>query len=226
MSADNQGPITVDDIDFDEMKRQHDEAKKEQLKQQAWKNRKQILIALAAIAVIIVGFVVFSNLGKQEGTTTDSTAPANETQAPANEAAGTNSGSSSSQSQASSQSSKSGSEVTIKVEGADGSTRTATIHRSGSSERVFPDSNTRRLSEKEVSALSDAERCIAWNEIIAASNGYSFKNGGLSEYFDNCSWYHRDSSASGAGNLSAEATANIDLLKSKTDEWWFHLATH
>ena len=131
------------------------------------------------------------------------------------------------QSQTSSQaSSKGDNTVTITVVGADGSTQTGTIHRSGSSERVFPDSNTRRLSVSEVSALSDAERCIAWNEIIAASNGYAFKNSGLAAYFNSCSWYHRDPSASGSGNLSAEASANVDLLKSKTDGWWLKLATN
>ena len=131
------------------------------------------------------------------------------------------------QSQTSSKiSSKNENTITITVVGADGSTRTGTIHRSGSSERIFPDSNTRRLSKSEVSALSDAERCIAWNEIIAASNGYAFKNSGLASYFNSCSWYHRDPSASGSGNLTAEASANVELLKSKTDSWWINLATN
>ncbi|HAM16432.1 MAG TPA: hypothetical protein DCP91_11390 [Eggerthellaceae bacterium] len=119
------------------------------------------------------------------------------------------------------------SSVDIAITGADGSVRRATIHRQGTSERVFPDSNDRRLSEAEVRALSDAERCIAWNEIIAASNGYAFKNGGLADYFSNhCSWYHRTPGASGNGNLNSAGAANVELLKRYTDGWWFSLATY
>lgn len=115
---------------------------------------------------------------------------------------------------------------TLTVVGADGTTRSDTIHRSGSSERVFPDSNSRRLSESEVRSLNDAERCVAWNEIIAASNGYQFKNSGLREYFNSCSWYHANPGAAAGGTLSPEASANVDLLKKYTDNWWQSLAAY
>ena len=119
-----------------------------------------------------------------------------------------------------------GSTVEISITGAGGDVRTATIHRQGTSERVFPDSNTRYLSDSEVSALSDAERCIAWNEIIAASNGYAFKNSGLAAYFNKCSWYSPNPGASGMGDLTDAGRANVDLLKSYTDSWWMNLATN
>ena len=119
-----------------------------------------------------------------------------------------------------------GSTAELTVLGADGSTRTATIHRQGTSERVFADSNSRYLNSNEVAALSDAERCIAWNEIIAASNGYAFKNSGLASYFGNCSWYTRNPGASSGGNLNDAGRANVELLQSYTDSWWKNLAAY
>jgi hypothetical protein len=123
-------------------------------------------------------------------------------------------------------SSNSSNVVTIHIVGADGSTRSADIHRKGTTERVLPEGSTRRLTMSDISGLSDAEKCIAWNEIIAASNGYAFKNSGLADYFGKCSWYHRDPNASGSGNLSPDEQANVDLLKANTDSWWMNLATN
>ncbi|MBQ9004387.1 MAG: YARHG domain-containing protein [Eggerthellaceae bacterium] len=116
--------------------------------------------------------------------------------------------------------------VSISVVGADGATRTATIRRQGSTERVLPEGSTRRLTESDIAGLTDAEKCIAWNEIIAASNGYAFKNSGLASYFDRCSWYHRNPNASGSGDLNSDQAANVELLKSRTDGWWLRLATN
>ena len=116
--------------------------------------------------------------------------------------------------------------VTVTITGADGTSRTESIRREGSSERVFADSNSRLLSESEVDALSDAERCIAWNEIVAASNGYAFKNSGLASYFAGCSWYHKNSGADAGGNLSGNAAKNVQLLQSHTSSWWKNLATN
>ena len=120
----------------------------------------------------------------------------------------------------------SGSTVTLTVVGADGTTRTEPIRRQGATERVFSDSNTRYLSENEVAELSDAERCIAWNEIIAASNGYAFVNSGLADYFAGCSWYHRNPGADAGGNLTEIGAANVELLKSYTSSWWMNLAAY
>lgn len=116
--------------------------------------------------------------------------------------------------------------VSITVTGADGTTRTETIHRDPSTQRVIPDSNDRLLSQGEIDALSDAERCIAWNEIIASSNGYAFKNSALASYFGSCNWYHRDPNASSSGNLSGNAARNVDMLQNSTSEWWKHLAAY
>ena len=120
----------------------------------------------------------------------------------------------------------SGSTVTLTVVGADGTTRSEPIRRQGTSERVFPDSNSRYLSADEVAALSDAERCVAWNEIIAASNGYAFMNSGLANYFAGCSWYYRNPGADGGGDLTDAGRANVDLLKAYTSSWWMNLATY
>lgn len=122
---------------------------------------------------------------------------------------------------------KEASDVSLTVVGQDGTTRTATIHRDGKTGRVFPESNTYELSESAVRALSDAERCVAWNEIIASANGYEFKNSGLSDYFnDNCAWYHPDPASNGSSGLTKVANDNIELLKRYTESWWKNLATH
>ena len=119
-------------------------------------------------------------------------------------------------------------EVTLTCVGADGTTRSETIRRKGNTERVIPDSNTRSISDDEINALSNAERCIAYNEIIASANGYSFKNSGLSAYFnDNCkSWYVSLGGSGGTEGLSAEAQDNVNRLKNATDGWWKNLATY
>lgn len=122
---------------------------------------------------------------------------------------------------------KEASDVTLSVVGQDGTTRTATIHRDGKTGRIFPESNTYELSESAVRALSDAERCIAWNEIIASANGYEFKNSGLKAYFnDYCAWYTPDPGSNGSGGLTKVANDNIELLKRYTESWWKNLATH
>lgn len=110
--------------------------------------------------------------------------------------------------------------VSITVVGSDGTTKTERIRRQGTTERVIPDSSTRRITKSEAAALTDAERCIAWNEIIAASNGYSFKNSGLRNYFKSCSWYSAKSNAAAGGDLSKVESDNVELLKSMTDKWW------
>lgn len=114
--------------------------------------------------------------------------------------------------------------IKLTVKGADGTTRTADIHRSGSTERVLPEGNTRVYSDSEISSLSDAELCIAWNEIIAANSGYVFKNSGLNDYFNSCSWYHP---TGGSGNAPGGAGGeNVAKLKAHlTDSWWTSLAT-
>lgn len=110
--------------------------------------------------------------------------------------------------------------VTASFTGGDGVTRTEQIRRQGASERVIPDSNVRRITRSEAAQLTDAERCIAWNEIIASSNGYVFKNSGLRNYFNGCNWYMPRSGADAGGNLSKEASDNVELLKSMTSDWW------
>lgn len=114
--------------------------------------------------------------------------------------------------------------VTLTVVGIGGDTRTAEIHRQGTTGRVFPDSNTVRLTDEQVSRLSDAERCVAWNEIIASLTGYQFKNSGLRNYFTNdCAWYVP---SGGSGSVSGVAAENVQLLKNHTNDWWEHLATN
>lgn len=55
-------------------------------------------------------------------------------------------------------------------------------------EYIFPDSDTKRLTEAEVEKLSAWELRIARNEIYAR-HGRCFDDAALQEYFDGCSWY-------------------------------------
>ena len=82
------------------------------------------------------------------------------------------------------------------------------------------------MTIEDIRDLSDAEKCIAWNEIVAANNGYVFKNSGLRDYFNSCSWYTPDPNASASGGLSGVASENVTLLQENTSEWWRHLATY
>ena len=115
--------------------------------------------------------------------------------------------------------------VEVSIVGANGETRVESIRRQGTTQRVFPDSNDRALTDEEIRSLSDAERCIAWNEIIAASSGYQFKNSGLRSYFNACSWYRPVAGGSG-GAPSGVAGQNVQRLQSATSDWWKNLATY
>ena len=53
----------------------------------------------------------------------------------------------------------------------------------------FPDSDTRKLTESDLSGLSKAELRIARNEIYAR-HGRKFQDSELQEYFDSCDWYY------------------------------------
>ncbi|MBQ9067467.1 MAG: YARHG domain-containing protein [Eggerthellaceae bacterium] len=105
--------------------------------------------------------------------------------------------------------------------------RTADIHWVRD-EMVVPDAFDRIYSDEEIAAMNDGERCVARNEIIARSNGYSFKNGGLRDYFRARSWYHENPGADGGGGLSAGSIAyqNVERLRARTDPWWLDLATY
>ena len=118
-------------------------------------------------------------------------------------------------------SSKDAGTAQISIPGVDGTVRNETIRLDGSSERIFADSNTRVLSSDEIARLTDAELCIAWNEIIA-SKGYVFKNEGLRTYFSSCSWYTADPSAAGdTSGLSDAAGVNVrNLQEALRDSWW------
>ncbi len=123
-----------------------------------------------------------------------------------------------------------GSTVHLTVIAANGATLSGDVHRQGTTERVFPNSNTELISEADALALTDAERCVAWNEIIAASNGYVFKNAGLRDYFQTqcTSWYVPNAGANSGGSYAAGSAAqrNVELLQSiqrSRDARWLNL---
>ena len=118
--------------------------------------------------------------------------------------------------------------VTIRFEFNDGTGSDQDIRRVGTTERVIPDSNTRKLEASDIKDLSDAELCIAYNEIIASSNGYLFKNTGLNTYFTSyChSWYRANASAEAGGNLQSPAAENVEFLKAHTDPRYFDLKVY
>ena len=191
----------------------------EQAPQKESKNTTIIIVAAIAAIILVAGLAAFFLLGKDNNTSRSEEAtpvPSSETTQPEKEAEPD-------------PEPEPVAEEGVKhltVVGADGTTRSAEIHCQGNTDRVLPEGNTAYYSANDLASLSDAERCIAWNEIIASSNGYCFKNSGLREYFDDCSWYYPVSGASPAGNLTDAGKHNVELLKSMTDSWWLDLATY
>lgn len=58
-----------------------------------------------------------------------------------------------------------------------------------SQEYIFPDSNSRYLSEEEIRSMDADKLRIARNEILAR-HGYIFNDEELNQYFNSTSWYH------------------------------------
>ena len=118
--------------------------------------------------------------------------------------------------------------VTIRFEFNDGTATDQDIRRMGTTERVIPDSSTRKLGASDIKDLSDAELCVAYNEIIAASNGYLFKNPGLNTYFTSyChSWYRANAYAEAGGDLQSPAAENVEFLKEHIDPRYFDLKVY
>ncbi|PEQ95193.1 hypothetical protein CN481_04870 [Bacillus sp. AFS006103] len=79
-------------------------------------------------------------------------------------------------------------------------------------EYIFPESDTKRLTESEIANLSYDQLRLARNEIYAR-HGYLFKSEDLQTYFSQKSWYHEDASYDGV-TLSAIEKSNVDLFKS------------
>ena len=87
-------------------------------------------------------------------------------------------------------------------------------------EYIFPDSDTRYLSEDEVRQLDAGKLAIARNEIFAR-HGYIFKDENYKEYFESTSWYegiieadqfHSDSI------FNDFEKKNVELIKQIEDE--------
>ena len=55
-------------------------------------------------------------------------------------------------------------------------------------EYIFPDSNSRYLSEEEIRNIDEEKQRLARNEIFAR-HGYIFNDEELNQYFNSTSWY-------------------------------------
>jgi len=79
---------------------------------------------------------------------------------------------------------------------------------------VLPESNVRRVTAKEVDALSRSELRLARNEIFAR-HGYVFKSEDLRDYFAKQSWYKPDTSYTGSiDSLNDIEKYNVTLIRS------------
>jgi len=78
------------------------------------------------------------------------------------------------------------------------------------SQYIFPDSNTRRLTEAEVRGISRAKLGYARNEILAR-HGYKFTTATYKNYFAGKSWYKAGGFS--WSDLNAVEQANIELIK-------------
>ncbi len=81
---------------------------------------------------------------------------------------------------------------------------------------IFFDSNTRYLTDADISTLSAQELCFAKNEIYAR-RGYIFASTELSDYFNGKNWYWGTANASSFNPsvFNSIETANISLLQDK-----------
>lgn len=84
---------------------------------------------------------------------------------------------------------------------------------------IFYDSNTRYLTDADLSNLSAQELCYAKNEIYAR-RGYIFASTELSDYFNGKNWYWGTADASSFSDavFNSVETANIALLQQKEYE--------
>lgn len=80
-----------------------------------------------------------------------------------------------------------------------------------STEYVLPDSNSRKLTNADLSKLSSNDLRIARNEIYAR-HGLVFKSSDLTIYFTSKSWYSPNPAYNGA--LNEVETYNLNLIKS------------
>lgn len=86
-----------------------------------------------------------------------------------------------------------------------------------SGEYLLPDSNTKYLTEADVSGLSKADLRIARNEILAR-HGRIFESEDLKTYFESKSWYSgtvapKEFDADMESRLSKVELANIEMIK-------------
>ncbi len=81
---------------------------------------------------------------------------------------------------------------------------------------IFYDSNTRYLTDADVSGLSAQELCYAKNEIYAR-RGYIFASTELSDYFNGKNWYWgtADASSFNASVFNTYETSNVAFLQEK-----------
>lgn len=81
------------------------------------------------------------------------------------------------------------------------------------SEYIIPDSDTRKITKKDLKGLSKDELRIARNEIYAR-HGRRFDDEELQEYFDSCSWYEgtTDPKDFSEDELSAIEKANRNTI--------------
>lgn len=81
---------------------------------------------------------------------------------------------------------------------------------------IFYDSDSRYLTDADVSTLSAQELCFAKNEIYAR-RGYIFASTELSDYFNQKNWYWgtADASTFNPSVFNAVETANISFLQNK-----------
>lgn len=89
------------------------------------------------------------------------------------------------------------------------------------SEYLLPESNTRYLTEADLSGLTHEELCFARNEIFAR-HGRIFQTPEIAAYFNSKSWYHGTVSASNFSTsvFNEYERANIALIKDYENKYY------
>ncbi len=91
---------------------------------------------------------------------------------------------------------------------------------SGAEEYIFPDSDTKYLSEDEVRSVEVDKLALGRNEIFAR-HGYIFKDETFRQYFESCSWYEGtvpSDQFNADSVLNNFEKKNVELIKSIENE--------
>jgi len=155
-----------------------------------------VLVGAIVAVLVIVGFLVFMNMGGSTTTTASSANQSASAQASTSKSSTGVTTTSSKTAATTSSTTSTKSSTTNTSNNNTSSLPSSNPYRSITSDYVFPDSSSSYLSDSQVRSLSQAQAKIARNEIYARHHRL-FKDDDLQAYFNSKSWY--------SGSISADS---------------------